>query len=154
MPRLIRIAGVVVLVGCGTSGPTAANVPPANFSGTWSGLISTMSGNGTLELTLTQQPLVLLPPGIGDQEQLGGTWSTSFPNPVNDDSGTVSGTGWSASVSVAFALSGPGRCALNLTGTRTGTPSMSGTYTTSGCAVADAGTFAVSKTRPTASTRE
>jgi hypothetical protein len=148
MRKSMVVGAIMALVACGRSSVTTplVPIPPANFAGTWSGPISTgASGNGTISLKLTQQGLVLLPPGVGLQYAMNGTWSTSFPNAAYNDSGTVQGTGWSASVSVAFKLSDAGTCALTLTGTRTGTPSMSGTLGASGCVRADSGGFVVSK---------
>ncbi len=144
--QFARLAFALGVIGCAKSAPTAASVPPANLAGSWTGgLFATASGTGALRLTLTQQLLSLLPPGKGYEVDLRGTWSTSFPNPANDDSGTVSGSAWSASVGVELTLTDSGGCAFALTGTRTGVPAMSGSFRTKSCAVADSGTFGVSK---------
>jgi hypothetical protein len=146
MQRLILMAGVLALVGCVTPAPTGVT-DPANFPGTWSGPITGASASGTLTLTDTQQVfLVLTEPGIGDQLQLGGTWSTSFANAVSDESGAFAGSAFTEeSASVSLVLSASAACELVLLGTRPDSLSMTGTYTTSGCAVPDSGTFVLTK---------
>jgi hypothetical protein len=146
MPRHILFASVLALVGCNP--PTASNPYPANLAGNWSGSISSTSASGTLNLALTQQNLPETPVGgeqPGYQVVLQGTWSTSFANTVNDANGTVLGGGWDASAPVALWLSESSTCQLVLAGPPTANPTISGTYKTSGCTVADSGTFALTK---------
>lgn len=105
-----------------------------------------MAGTGTLQLTVTQMSLILTPPGKGAQEALGGQWSTSFTDPTFDDSGTVNGTAWSANTDITLALTDSATaCAIDLTGSRTGAPSLNGTFTSSACAKEQSGSFVVVK---------
>ena len=150
--RLIRLFGLLAIAACTSSrsipsGP--ADYPPVNFAGSWSGLITIAPGDtGQLILALTQQGgLVLTLPGQGLQYPLAGTWATSFPHAALDDSGVVSGTGYSAYPDITLVLTGHDGCTLTLTGNRTAgvTLLMDGTYASSGCASVDSGAFAISQ---------
>lgn len=141
----IAVAGLTVLAGCGSElQPTQ---PTPNLSGSWSGTItSTLSSTGTISLTLSQIGLVLLPSGVGMEQDLTGTWLTSFLN-VNADanSGTLSGRVNEASVAFSLTPATPGVCPRDFTGTLANVTSMHGTYVTFNCTFTDSGTFTVTK---------
>ncbi|MGA9835949.1 MAG: hypothetical protein WBQ26_01390 [Gemmatimonadaceae bacterium] len=142
MGRLIMLAGILACVSCNGSTLTG----PPNFAGNWAGAISgTRASDGTLALTLTQQPLILTPPGTGTQDQLEGTWAATFSDEAADGGGTASGDARNSSVSLTLTPGAPGQCAYELTGTLTSTTTMQGTYRTSSCTTPDTGTFAVTK---------
>lgn len=144
----IAVAGLTVLAGCGSElQPTQ---PTPNLSGNWSGTItSTLSSTGTISLTLSQMGLVLLPPGVGMEQDLVGTWVTSFLNFNADaNSGTLSGRVNESSVAFSLTPSQPtprGVCPRNFTGALTNATSMHGTYVTFNCTFTDSGTFTVTK---------
>lgn len=139
--------GLVACSSSATTVPLVPLVPPADLAGTWSGTItSDVAGTGTLQLTITQMSLILTPPGKGAQEALGGRWSTSFTEPAFDDSGTVTGTAWSANTDLTLALTDSATaCEIDLTGSRTAAPSLNGTFMSSRCAKAQSGSFVVAK---------
>jgi hypothetical protein len=140
--------GLLLLTACG--GETQPTQPTPNLGGNWSGTItSTLSNTGTISLTLSQMGMVLLPPGVGMEQDLVGTWVTSFLN-FNADaySGTLSGRVNESSVAFSLTPSQPtsrGVCPRNFTGALTNASSMHGTYVTFNCTFADSGTFTVTK---------
>jgi hypothetical protein len=145
MKRLLF--GLLVLTACGRDTSTQ---PTPNLSGNWSGTItSSQSSDGTISLTLTQMGLVLLPPGVGSEQVITGTWMTSFRSvgPTSND-GTVSGQVDESSVAFSLTPSQPipsGICPRNFTGALTNATSIHGTYVTFNCTFADSGTFTVTK---------
>ena len=143
---------MLLVAACGHAAPTEAVIAPADFTGNWSGAISRAPADTqAVFLTLTQQPLFLLPPGKGAQEQLTGTWSIRLSESSTvSDSGTVTGTGWSRSSGVALILQDAQGCMYDLSGTRTGAWAMSGTVAASGCSDLNSGTFAMTKLQTTA----
>jgi hypothetical protein len=159
--RLVPIVFAVTLIvlsvtamACGRATAPTTPIPPGpNMSGTWSGTISSvMAGNGTLSLTLSERCLSLLPPGVGCEEELLGTWSTSFADSANNRGGTVSGSVSGSSVSLSLYPGLAGTCPLSVTAALLNTVSsvqltlgMNGSFTTMNCAVADSGTISAIK---------
>ncbi len=86
-------------------------------------------------------------PGGGDAAEIAiyGNWSTFFAGAAMSDSGTVEGTGWTASDSVTIQLTGSNHCTWLLRGTRDHTPAMRGVYGTTGCSVRDTGSFTMKR---------
>lgn len=145
-PGLVRVAVVLALVACAASATSEVFFPSGDLAGNWSGSDSSRAyGNGALNFALSTENLILTPPGVGSQVAIQGTWSTSFANPAMSDSGTVDGTGWSASDSVTIQLNGSNHCTWLLRGTRDHTPAMRGVYGTTGCSVSDTGSFTMKR---------
>ncbi len=143
--RLRRVAVLLALIGCAKSAPTAVTRQPVDLAGIWTGaLFTTGHGTGVLTLSVTQHVVFLTPSG-GRELDLGGSWLTSFSNAAANDSGTVSGGGTDLSDGVDLTLTDSDGCKYALTGTRTGASSMTGTFTARSCALADSGTYGVSK---------
>ena len=113
-----------MLLGCGGS-PSSPSAAAANLSGTWAGpLTSTLVGNGTVQVTLNQSG-----------SSLSGTWLSTFPDPSNNNSGSLSGTVNGSNVSATLTPSDPTNCPLNVTATVNGNV-MTGTYAAFNCTVA------------------
>ena len=92
-----------------------------------------MTGQGTVRLTITQSG-----------SSLAGTWTTTYTNVANNNSGSLTGTATSANVTATLIPTSPTACPFRATTSRNGS-AMSGTYTTFNCAVAVSGSINVSK---------
>ena len=135
----IAAVAIAALAACSDPG-----LPPVRLGGTWAGtLASSVSQPGNLQLLVNDQPLIQTPTGGATQHLLTGTWSVSYPSPTRDDSGSFQGWAWTYTDTVTLELTDSSKCSIDLVGTRTGAPSISGHYTTSQCAGADSGTFAI-----------
>ena len=131
------MVGTVALVACtaiSSTGPVTAGV-----ASSWLGPISdALLGNGTLSLSLVQSP----------SDSVTGTWATTFPNSNDDLSGAVAGTIKGSTLSVRLKPNNPPTCQYGpfyLTASLTGTTSMTGSFATINCTVADSGTFSATK---------
>ena len=143
MHRLRRLIFTVAVVACGRSA-TGGSTP--NLAGSWSGTISSATaGNGTLSFSMTQRGLSLLPPGVGVEGELTGTWSTTFANPASNGTGTLSGSVLGSDVSITFTPNVPGTCPFTMTGTAAGASAINGTYVSTNCTVASSGTIMAKK---------
>jgi len=128
------------LAACTNSSLTAGPTP--NISGSWSGTIAgVQQGPGTIAFTLSQRGLPLLPPGVGAEQELTGTWSTTFAFAGYDRSGTVAGTVSQSSVTVTLTPGTPD-CSYAVSATLKDSTSMSGTWTyaAANCANVSSGT--------------
>jgi hypothetical protein len=137
MQRILMIVGTVTMVACGansSTGPTTGGV-----ASSWSGPISdALLGSGTLSLSLVQYR----------SDSVTGTWATAFANSNDDLSGAVAGNINGSTLSVRLKPNNPPTCQygpFTLTASLTGTTSMTGTFATIDCTVADSGTFSATK---------
>jgi hypothetical protein len=113
---------------------TACSSPSGKLAGNWSGqLASSIAGTGNVAASLTQ-----------DGSKVGGTWSSTFANPSNNNSGTVKGSISGSSVSLTLTSGNAFACGSQVTSTLSGN-TLAGTYTTVNCSVADGGVFQLSK---------
>lgn len=95
--RGLAFALATALAACGSS-PTQPS--ETSRSGVWTGAISdAVNGAGTLRLVLEDRRI------DAQQSLWTGTWTTSFPNPANNGSGTLIGgiTGTKATLSLTPA---------------------------------------------------
>lgn len=131
MRKLITGIVVVWLAACGrTTEPTTADL-----SGSWSGTISSAtSGAGTLGLTLSQS-----------SNSLSGTWTATFSSAQYNNHGTLTGTVSGSSVSMVLTATGQAACPINVSGTLSGSTSISGSYVGSDCTTSSTGTFSATK---------
>jgi hypothetical protein len=129
-PRLlfaVLVAGLVWAGGCATS-PSATGE-----AGAWAGtVVSTPFGSGTLVFSLSDS-----------SGALSGTWTLSYPNTADNNSGSLVWTlnGSAVTLTLTPNVPVPASCVYNLTGTITNTTSMSGSYATVNCTLADSGSF-------------
>ena len=133
--RKIHLAYIVALaltMGCSESTPTAPTpLAPPTLTGTWNGTYDSTSGeSGEVRVTLSQSG-----------SSVTGTWSAS--GNLGTGSGTVSGTVSGSSTSLTLETSDPTNCSLSVTATFTRT-TITGTWATFECSVADGGSFRVS----------
>lgn len=153
LPVRVRLGGAapplvrrLMALALAMSACTKPGIPPVDLGGNWTGsLASSSSGIGTLHLALHDEPLILTGSGGANQHLLTGVWMASFSTTARTDTGTFQGWAWTYTDTVTLALSDSAKCVMNLIGTRTGKPSMSGRFATSGCAVSDSGTFLMSR---------
>jgi hypothetical protein len=84
--RLIRVGLIVVTmwaVACDSSSPGTPENPADPFAGVWSGPITDQqSASGTLKFELA----------AGPAGAVSGTWTATFSNPANNNSGAVAST--------------------------------------------------------------
>jgi hypothetical protein len=129
-----RLTAIVVL-----SIALARCSSPASPSstGTWSGQITDdISKTGTITLTMTQSG-----------SSLSGTFAvTGLVQPLNNESGSLSGNVASAATSMTLTPSDPGRCVLTVSATVSGSQMNAG-YASPGCNVIQlrTGSFVVNK---------
>lgn len=108
--------------------PGATALPALVAAGTYRGAISdSVLGAGTLRLSFSQSGTSVT-----------GTWGTLFPDPISDNSGTVTGTIQGANLSLMLSPAQPYACSYGLTATLSGT-AISGAYVTSICTAASSG---------------
>jgi hypothetical protein len=131
------IVGTLALAACTAKPSTAPGSGDINSN--WSGPISdALLGNGTLSLSLVQSP----------SDSVTGTWMTTFPDPNDDLSGPLAGNIKGSTLSAVLRPSNPPTCQygpFDLTASLAGTTSMTGTFATINCTIADSGTFSVTK---------
>jgi hypothetical protein len=147
MRKLTLVVLIVFVSACNDSSsiPTA---PTPNISGAWAGTIAgTAAGSGALSLALAEGGVIGLPPdsGLDPSRPIGGTWSSSFSNAVNDSGGNLSGFIDGSSVTATLTPSAAGQCTVSITATMTSSTSMSGTYVLSGCPTSANGTISLVK---------
>lgn len=125
-----------------------SGLPPVDLGGNWTGSLSSAAfQSGSLHLVIGDQPLFQLP-HLGNaplQHVLTGNWTVAYALQADDDSGTAQGMAVSSTDTVTLTLTDSLNCTMNLLGTRTGKPSISGHYTNAHCPVADSGTFMIER---------
>ena len=121
------LALILALLGC--SGDDR------DLTGTWAGTIQdSVAGFGTLLLTISQT-----------DTQLTGTWQSTFPNPTNNNGGTLSGTVGDPAIALVLATSRSQACSLTVAATRDedNDNHFTGTYASFNCALAESGSLDV-----------
>lgn len=132
MKHWLLAACLLTTIACSNS-PTAPSY--VSVAGTWRGTSADnlIGGGGQLAITLTQSG-----------SSLSGTWSSVWPNPANNNGGTFNGTATGAGVTGTLTPSNPSNCPTSATAMVSGS-TMSGTYATISCSVADTGSFTLTK---------
>jgi hypothetical protein len=117
---------MVVILGCsGDDEP--------NLTGTWTGTITdSLAGMGSLLLTISQTG-----------HQLTGTWQSTFPNPTNNNSGTLAGTINGDAIALTLTSTQTQACSLTVVATRDDDHHFTGTYAAANCVRLDNGTLDV-----------
>ena len=134
MQRALVIAAVALLAACAAKSSTAP--PNFNVTGSWSGSISdALVGTGALSMSLAQ---------TGDS--VTGSWSTTYADTMYNLTGRAAGHVIGSTFTVLLRPFSPPTCQygpFQFTATQAGGASISGTYTTVQCTVADSGTISV-----------
>jgi len=120
---LFAVVSLFAMPGC--SGLSALNPFSSStgaFTGTWTGPVSSTFTAGTLQLVLTQS-----------SSQVTGTWTLTFSNASQNDSGTVSGTVNGSSVSANLQPGVSTACADTVSATLNGSTQMTGTIASGVC---------------------
>jgi hypothetical protein len=139
MKMLTVLAAALVLSACGSDSSSPSSTSSTTIGGNWAGTV-TSSGR------LAQVGVGTLRTSIGQNGgALSGTWTVSYTNPANNNSGSLTGLVTGSSVTLTLTSSVPTACPFNVTATLSGSSSMSGTYATFNCTVADGGQFAATK---------
>jgi hypothetical protein len=138
MKRLL-IVGLLLVTAAACGGDSPSTPSASSLGGTWTGSVTSTSrlaivGVGTVRATIAQ-----------NGGSLSGTWSTSYANPQNNNSGSLTGTVSGTAVSLTLSSSVPTSCPFTATAALSGSTAMSGTYATFNCTVSDSGPFAMSK---------
>lgn len=129
--RRLAIAALALFSACSTDSPTAA---VSNVAGSWSGaLTNTVVGNGTLTLTIVQSG-----------NSLSGTYATTFPTSINNNSGNLTGTINGTQITATLSSSVAALCPSNLAAVLSST-SISGTTTDHDCKGPASNTFTITK---------
>jgi hypothetical protein len=109
--------------------------PTTTITGSWLGTItSAAAGEGTLAFTVTES-----------SGTVSGNWSSSYVNPVYNNSGPVSGTESGQTVAMTLSSISPASCSYSLAGSLSGTNSITGTFAAFNCATDQTGVFAAQK---------
>lgn len=136
----LLLASVLLVSACGgDSSPTASSSTSVNLAGNWIGTVTSAGrvaqvGVGTFHGTLAQNGL-----------SLNGSWNVVYSNVANNNSGALTGVITGNSVTLTLTSGVPTACPFNATGTLSGSSSMTGTYSTFNCTVADGGQFSMQK---------
>lgn len=129
---LVSAIAVITLSACG-GGSSSPAAPVTSIAGNYTGTVhDNLAGAGAATLNLTQSG-----------STLGGTFADSFSSSSENNSGSVAGTISGASVQLTLTSGQAGDCPYFFTGTIAGT-TISGTYTTQSCSVANGGTLSAS----------
>jgi hypothetical protein len=130
LPSLFGVILLVALTNCG-GGDDEDN----DVSGTYTGTIQdAFAGTGTLRATISQSG-----------SSLSGTFQTTFPDPQQNNSGTISGTVNGSVVTLTLTPSVPVFCAFNATLTQEDDDRITGTYVAVNCSVPDSGTISITR---------
>ena len=134
----LRFTGLVFTTIPATVSHLTAATPDTQFSfnGTWTGPItSNIVGipTGTATVTLTQTG-----------SSLSGTWSTVYPDPMINNSGSFSGTASEMSLSGTLSPSDPTSCPYTVNATVSGNL-MSGPYAAFNCTAVISGSISLTK---------
>lgn len=134
MKRCLLLVGVILMVACGSKTPTGPSA--TTVAGTWTGALSDNTiGPGSLRFTLNQSGSTVT-----------GTWQSTWVNPANNNSGSLtgssSGTGFSATMTPSVPTSCPFTATATLNSAKT---QMTGTYAAFNCSVVSSGSFTVTK---------
>ena len=106
-----------------------------SLSGTYVGTIQdAFAGTGTLQVTVSQSG-----------SSLSGTFQSTFANPQQNNSGSISGTVNGEVVTVTLTPSVAAFCPFNATLTREDDDELTGTYVAFNCTVADNGTIDITR---------
>lgn len=129
--RGLLVAALVV--GLAAAGACSTSPSATGEAGAWTGTVtSTPFGTGTLVFSLADSG-----------SPLTGSWSLSYPNTADNNSGALVWTLSGSAVTLTMTPTAPvpATCVYNFTATISNTTSMSGTYSTANCTLADTGTF-------------
>lgn len=129
---LTLVALVLLSSACGgnDTSPTSSN----SYTGTWVGTVSSpIAGTGTIRATMAESG-----------PNLSGTWSATYPDISNNNSGTLTGSVTGVSISLVLRSSVPASCPYTLTGVRSGN-TITGTFATFNCTGSSSGPFSVTK---------
>ena len=122
---------ILLVAGCQSSNPAS---PSDSLAGTWSGVITDeISGAGTIRFDL------MAGPGGG----VNGTWTSTFANAANNNSGTLSAIvplGPPLALGLSCTSTGSALFTMTVDGGR-----MSGTYSGVGCQGLERGTASLTK---------
>lgn len=120
----------LALLGCaGDEEPT--------LTGTWTGTIEdNIAGTGAILLTISQ-----------NGAQLNGTWQFTFTNPINNNGGTLSGTGGHPAIALVLSTSQPQACSFTVAANldEKNDDHFTGTYANFNCARAQSGGLDVTR---------
>jgi hypothetical protein len=123
---------------CGhdSTSPTAPKPPVLDVSGSWSGhTVPNVAafGNGAIVVTLAQ-----------GGSALSGTWGVAYPDPANNNSGTLEGEVANNSIAATLSPSNPLACPNKITGIYANN-TITGTFATVNCLVSLAGSFSITR---------
>jgi hypothetical protein len=128
----------IALSACrGSSTPPSP--PVTNVAGNWAGTVASatspnQTGVGAFHATLVQ-----------DESSLSGSWTVTYSDPANNNSGELTGIVTGSSVTLTLSSAQAGACPFSATATLNGATVMNGTYSTFNCTVADGGPFNITK---------
>ena len=126
---LLSLGLALTFLGCGGDGDETPNI-----AGTYRGTVQdSVAGTGTIVTTIAQ-----------NDESLTGTFQTTFSNPANNNSGSVSGRINGSSVSLVVTPSNPTSCPFNVTANVNGA-TIQGTYAAFNCSRAVSGTLSLTR---------
>jgi len=131
--RWWAVALVVGLLGC------SSDNDPKPLTGTWMGTLQdSLAGRGTLVLNLSQT-----------NQQVTGTWQSTFSEARNNNGGTLSGTGPAQDLLITMVWSTvqPGACSFTVTAMLDNNDEdhFTGTYVPFNCAQPGSGSFDVTR---------
>lgn len=135
--RLSVFACSLALTALGCSGSPDSPSSSSTLTGTWSGIVSAFgspAGPGGLQATIAQNGALLT-----------GTWGTAYPNPIFNDSGSLTGLASGTAVSLTLLSSIPSACPYIVTAIVVNPTTIQGTFATFNCSVAQSGTFNLGK---------
>src|SRR5262245_33698009 len=110
---------------------------PKPLTGTWTGTLQdSLAGRGTVVLNISQA-----------NQQLSGTWQSTFPDPRNNNGGTLSGTGPAKDllITMVWSATQPGACSFTVTAMLDNNDEdhFTGTYTPFNCTQPESGSLDV-----------
>ena len=131
--RWWAVAMVVGLLGC------SSDNEPKPLTGAWTGTLQdSLAGRGSLVLNLSQT-----------NQQVTGTWQSTFPDASNNNGGTLSGTGPGQDLMITMVWSTvqPGACSFTVTAMldNNNEDHFTGTYVPFNCAQLDSGSLDVTR---------
>lgn len=136
MKRALVAIAVLLMTACGSDNGSPTQ-PATSLTGTWSGIVSAFgspAGPGGIQATIAESGNALT-----------GTWGTSYPNPIFNSSGSLTGAVNGTAVSLTLSSSVAGGCPYSATATLSSSTLMAGTFATVSCSVAQSGTFNLGK---------
>jgi hypothetical protein len=127
---------IVALSACGgsSSGTTTPTAASFSIAGSWIGsVVDNIAGTGVVRATIDQSG-----------STVSGTWSATYQNAIDNNSGTFTGDVSGNTVKMTLRPSLPNKCSFAVTATTDGS-SISGTYAALSCSIAVNGTINVRK---------